>query len=219
MITMPAIRAKYPNPISFHDSKRQPCDYCVAGAFLMYCGVPDFSPLKEFDGDVNFPADIGSSLVHANTNLAGSLPAWEDGNTDMATVYESAIAGANDQNLIHFPPEPGEDFRVITPVPDHMELAWRLLDDALTFDPATFDAARDLRLATGSLLNITHDDDYFDPERPELIAYLARRVAHWPELKSQAAAAYAQSSLIASVMIDDAVLRDEEDEQSEEELD
>jgi hypothetical protein len=202
-LTMAEIREQYPNPIRHADitnamrDERDPDDqppcYCVAGAFLLATGQPwhgldddDISEAAMLDEEVTFPSDFGWTLARQNPRLCrdgGIPPFWADGNDDMAGCYESAIVGANDFLWLNLDDYYGS--KDADAVPDHFDLAWQLLDDALTYDPATFDATRALRLLKGGLMKIGADDDYFDVDRPELIAYRARHIARYRELLLQ----------------------------------
>jgi hypothetical protein len=190
--TAAEIRAKYPNPIRYSEHERYfdetharsgppPC-YCVAGALCLADGEDWCTEFDEEiddeedrhvgapDVEVLFPIAFHNNLTRRNPLLSGNLPSFQQGNSDICGVYASAIQGANDETYL-------QDLdRQPIEIKDHFELAWRLLDDALTFNPATWSDARELRLLAGSLMYICADNDYWKPERPGLIAY---RTRHW----------------------------------------
>lgn len=173
-LTAELIRARFPNPIPYDDrdyaiENGKPC-YCVGGALLMSCdheGSDESAFLDEDFDDVDpFPYQFDYMLEALNRKLSAlpALPAFATGySMSAAAYYEFAIRGANDA-------PPGGD--------QTLTLAWQLLDDALTFDPDTFDHARRLRLVRG-LVQFHTVDGPCQNATPEDVERLKKRDADW----------------------------------------
>ena len=111
MITVEAIRHKYPHPVKFSYMYAANTDkYCTGGACIKFAGIT--LPNKAAHYEHVFPA--GSSLAWALCQINPALDAYK------AAMLAGHILDKNDA--------------------EQFELAWAYLDEALTYHPSPGEA-------------------------------------------------------------------------------